>query len=94
LRTRPALGWRTWTCLKKRSEKLRKLKPASAPGPDGIGSMLLKQMADQVAKPLSLIFRKVMDSGEVPMDWRGANVTPIFKKGCKADPSKYQPVSL
>jgi hypothetical protein len=56
--------------------------------------MLLKQMADQVAKPLSLIFRKVMDSGEITMDWRGANVTPIFKKGSKVDPINYRPVSL
>ena len=32
--------------------------------------------------------------GEVPEDWRIANVTPIFKKGKKTDPSNYRPVSL
>ncbi|KAK4824681.1 hypothetical protein QYF61_017405 [Mycteria americana] len=33
-------------------------------------------------------------TGEVPADWRLANVTPIFKKGRKEDPGNYRPVSL
>ncbi|KAK4816775.1 hypothetical protein QYF61_022887 [Mycteria americana] len=33
-------------------------------------------------------------TGEVPVDWRLANVTPIFKKGWKEDPGNYRPVSL
>ncbi|KAK4830741.1 hypothetical protein QYF61_013191 [Mycteria americana] len=33
-------------------------------------------------------------TGEVPADWRLANVTPIFKKGWKEDPGNYRPVSL
>ena len=32
--------------------------------------------------------------GEVPEDWRKANVTPLFKKGKKEDPGNYRPVSL
>ncbi|KAF1554115.1 Sodium/glucose cotransporter 4, partial [Eudyptula albosignata] len=32
--------------------------------------------------------------GEVPDDWRLANVTPIYKKGRKEDPGNYRPVSL
>ena len=32
--------------------------------------------------------------GEVPEDWRLANVTPIYKKGCKEDPVNYRSVSL
>ena len=28
------------------------------------------------------------------MDWRVANVTPIYKKGRKDDPGNYRPVSL
>ena len=35
-----------------------------------------------------------MQEGTVPDDWRCANVTPIFKKGKKADPGNYRPVSL
>ncbi|KAK4808496.1 hypothetical protein QYF61_005813 [Mycteria americana] len=31
---------------------------------------------------------------EVPVDWRLANVTPIYKKGWKEDPGNYRPVSV
>ncbi|KAK4813071.1 hypothetical protein QYF61_007573 [Mycteria americana] len=33
-------------------------------------------------------------TGEVPVDWRLANVSPIHKKGRKEDPGNYRPVSL
>ena len=41
-----------------------------------------------------MIFRKSMESGEVPDEWRQANVIQIFKKGSKTAPSNYRPVSL
>jgi hypothetical protein len=67
-------------------DKIKEIKPASAPGPDSIGTMLLQQLNEQVAPALTIIFRKVLDEGQVPDDWKRANVTPIFKKGSKADP--------
>ncbi|GAB0186537.1 mitochondrial enolase superfamily member 1 [Grus japonensis] len=44
--------------------------------------------------PLSIIFGRSWRAGEVPGDWRKANVTPVFKKGKKEDPGNYRPVSL
>ena len=35
-----------------------------------------------------------MEDGKIPNDWREAEVVPIFKKGSKADPGNYRPVSL
>jgi len=35
-----------------------------------------------------------MNEGDVPLDWRSANVTPIFKKGSRNMPENYRPVSL
>ena len=47
---------------------------------------------EQIALPLSIIFQKSYDSGEVPADWKKANVsvTPIFKKGKKSLASNHQ----
>ncbi|GAB0179975.1 mitochondrial enolase superfamily member 1 [Grus japonensis] len=44
--------------------------------------------------PLSIIFQWSWESGEVPVNWKLANVVPIFKKGMKEEPGNYKPVSL
>ncbi|KAF4795869.1 hypothetical protein TURU_089442 [Turdus rufiventris] len=63
-------------------------------GPDGIHPRMMRDLADEFAKPLSIIYLQSWLTGEVPDDWKLANVTPIYKKGGKEDPSNYRPVSL
>ena len=63
-------------------------------GPDGIHPRVLRELAEELAKPLSIIYLQSWLSGEVPVDWQLANVTPIYKKGRRADPGNYRPVSL
>ena len=55
-------------------------------GLDGVHPRVLKELAEVVAKPLSIIFEKSWLSGEVPDNWRKGYVTPIYKKGSKEDP--------
>ena len=73
---------------------IESLKEHSACGPDGIPPRVIKEMKNELARPLTLLFRKSLDTGKIPDDWRLAEVTPIFKKGSKADPGNYRPVSL
>ncbi len=75
-------------------DKLDKLKPFSAPGPDGLSPFILKELSTEICFPLSVIFQRSLNEGLVPSDWKLANVTPIFKKGSKFEPGNYRPVSL
>jgi len=47
-----------------------------------------------IAEPLALIFQRSFETGLVPLDWRVADIVPIFKKRAKDDPTNYRPVSL
>lgn len=75
-------------------DKLESLNIYKASGPDGIHPHVLQKTANAMSIPLAHIFQQSLDTGEVPEDWRSANITPIHKKGDRAEPSNYRPVSL
>lgn len=77
------------------ANKLAKLNPTKSAGPDGLHSRVLKETAEQIAKPLEIIFKLSLTTGSIPTDWKKALVTPIYKnKGDKSDPANYRPISL
>ena len=75
-------------------KEIDRLKKFKTPGLDEIYPRILKECKEIISEPLVNIFRKSVDSGEVPSLWRQANVTPIFKKGDRTLASNYRPVSL
>ena len=75
-------------------ERLSKVKKNGAPGPDNVTQLVLAELEEVIAVPLCIIFNKSLSTGEVPEDWRIANVTPVFKKGSRSAAENYRPISL
>ncbi|KAI8485690.1 hypothetical protein Bbelb_365240 [Branchiostoma belcheri] len=73
---------------------LQGLNPSKASGPDQIPPWFLKLTASEIAPVLTNIFQHSLNTAEIPKDWRDANICAIFKKGDRAVPSNYRPVSL
>ena len=73
---------------------LTNLNPSKAAGPDQLHPRFLKEVAEELSPLYTALFQKSLEEGYVPMQWRTANVTPVFKKGEKYDPANYRPVSL
>ena len=63
-------------------------------GLGGIHPRVLKELADVIAGPLSIIFQQSWESGEVPVKWKLANVVPVFKQGKKEGPGNNMLVNL
>jgi hypothetical protein len=52
-------------------------------------------MVGGIEIPLVLIFQRSLETGQVPEQWKEANVTAIYKrKGQRCDPGNYRPVSI
>lgn len=66
----------------------------SAPGPDSWNSVLLKNCKTSLSKPLAIMWRKSLDSGEIPESLKNTTIAPLHKGGNKALPKNYRPVAL
>ena len=73
---------------------LRKLRRKKAHGIDELPPNLLKDVANEISKPLAFIINKSLSSGIVPDLWKISKVTPLYKSDSKSDFSNYRPISV
>jgi len=57
---------------------------------DEVHPWVLRELANEVPKTLSIIFQKSRQSSEVPTDWKTVNITPISKKQKNGRPWELQ----
>ena len=73
---------------------MTKLDSTKSTGVDGISARVLKECAGKLSYPLTLLFNLSFQIGKVPISWKRANVTPVFKSDAKEKVQKYHPISL
>nr|VZI42503.1 unnamed protein product [Spirometra erinaceieuropaei] len=74
--------------------ELLRLKESKSPGPDEIPAKILKELAGELSKPLSMLFHTSFETGYLPPDWKSAWITPLYKGGIRVSANNYRPVSL
>ena len=75
-------------------EKIKEMNINKSCGPDNIHPRMLKELVDIMAGPIALLLNRTIHEGVIPIDWKKANVSPIFKKGSRSRASNYRPISL
>ena len=75
-------------------EAIKDIPTHAAPGPDKIPAVVLKECAEQLSEGILKIWRKSLDTGDIPDILKLQTIIPIYKKGSKTLPENYRPVSL
>jgi hypothetical protein len=70
---------KTESLISEVEKELTKMKSDKSPGPDLVHPKVLKMCAQELAMPLTKIFKKSMKEGKVPTSWKDANVTPYLR---------------
>ena len=76
------------------ASKINNMKENKSPGVDGLSPKILKETVEQISKPLAHVFNMSLQEGIVPVEWKVANIIPLFKKGSRNKSVNYRPVSL
>ena len=83
------------TFTEKDIEKIiQNLDSNKAHGHDMISIRMLKICGKSIIKPLLMIYKKCLEKGRFPNEWKKANVVPVHKKNDKQLLKNYRPISL
>ena len=75
-------------------EALKALNVNKSCGPDNLPAILLLELAEAIALPVSILFNVTLREGKLPSDWKSALITAIYKKGSRHLAENYRPISL
>ena len=64
-------------------KKIKNLDPNKSDGHDILSIRIFKLCGESIYKPLNLIFKSCLETGQFPSDWKKGNFVPVFKKGGK-----------
>ena len=73
---------------------IHSLKSKSTSGPDRLSNILLKEIAEDIIEPLTVIINQCFQTGIFPEKLKVARVTPIYKKGDAHLFDNYRPISV
>ena len=73
---------------------INSMKENKSPGVDRISPKILKETVEQISSPLAHVFNMSLQEGIVPLEWKEANIIPLFQKGSRNKSVNYRPVSL
>ena len=59
-------------------KKLKELDPSKAQGPDQIPPKVLKELSNELEALLSKLFNMSLEKGQVPQDWKVAEVVAKY----------------
>ena len=76
------------------TQAIKKIHADSSPGPDGIPVILLKNCSSELCVPIRMIWSESLDIGVVPQFYKQSYISPLFKKGNRAQAVNYRPVAL
>jgi hypothetical protein len=61
---------------------------------DRINPRFMKELAEELAEPMSMVFRQSVEESVVLEEWNKAKISAIHKKGYKSQAGNYRPVCL
>jgi hypothetical protein len=73
---------------------MSKLKKNSAAGPDNLPPIFFCSTSHSLSFPLATIFRSLIETKDLPSEWKHSIITPKFKKGNPSDVRNYRPIAL
>lgn len=75
-------------------ELLKSLDINKVASPDGLPNVFLKNTADTISKPLSILFNLSLSESVFPSSWKQSHIMPILKSGDKSAITNYRPISI